>query len=102
MGIAKHILHTLLLGLAQRIDKLERSTHGPKHVVTSVSAVARGGYLHPLPQAPGEKQAINFKSKMALDSRLSSLPGASCDAAADELFPVMQRAYTEDPSHKFV
>ena len=80
------------------------STHGPKHVVASVSAAAGGVLAASAPgQLPrGEKQVINFKSKMALDSRLSSLPGASRDAAADELFIVMQKAYTEDPSHKFV
>lgn len=39
---------------------------------------------------------------MVLDSRLSAFPGTSRDAAADELFLVMQKAYTEDPSQKFV
>ena len=84
--------------------KLECSTHGPKYVVASGSAAAGGVLAASAPgQLPhGEKQVMNFKSKMVLDSRLSSLPGASRDAAADELFIVMQKAYTEDPSHRFV
>ncbi len=57
--------------------------------------------------APGhlprrEKQVVNFKSKVSLESMLSSFPGTSRDAAADDLFLVMQKAYTKDPFRKFV
>ena len=77
---------------------------GPKDVVASISAKA-GGVLEAA--APGqlprnEKQVSYFKSRVSLDARISSLPGTSRDAAADDLFIVMQKAYTEDPSRKLV
>ncbi len=77
---------------------------GPKHVVSLVSADA-GGVLEA--SAPGrlprdEKQVSNFKSRVPSGSRLSSVIGLSRDAAADDLFIVMQKAFTEDPSKKFV
>ena len=58
--------------------------------------------------APGqlprdEKQVTNFKSKMLIRSRVSTFPeGMTRDAAADDLFVIMQKAYTEDPSNRFV
>jgi len=50
----------------------------------------------------GEKQIVNFKAKCSFDSRLSSFPGTSHNASADDLFLIMQKAFTEDPSRKFV
>ena len=84
--------------------KVKCGTQGPKGVVVSLSAAAGGVLAASAPgQLPrGEKQVINFKSKMALDLRMSSFPSTSRDAAADELFLVIQKAYTEDPSRKFV
>lgn len=87
----------------QRI-KDECGKQGPKHVIASLSAEA-GGVLEAA--APGqlprnEKQVSYFKSRASEDARLSSLPCTSRDAAADDLFIVMQKAYTEDPSRKFV
>ena len=76
---------------------------GPKHVISSVSAVV-GGVLGA--SAPGqlprdEKQVTNFKAKETLASRSSTL-SIGRDAAADDLFLVMQKAYSEDPSKRFV
>ena len=77
--------------------KQECST-GPKCVVSTLSA-EMGGILQAL--APGqlprdEKQVTNFRSKQLINSRVSSLPkGLSRDAAADDLFVIMQKAYTE-------
>jgi len=77
---------------------------GPKCVVASLSAAAGGVLEATAPgQLPrGEKQIVNFKAKCSFDSRLSSFPGTSRDAAADDLFLIMQKAFTEDPSRKFV
>jgi len=57
--------------------------------------------------APGqlprkEKQVTNFKAKSVVQSRASRFPQLSLDAAADDLFVVMQQVYTEDTSKKFV
>ena len=79
------------------------TSEGPKHIVSSISH-ALGGIIKA--SAPGllprdEKQVSNFKGKKIIDSR--KLPVAvSRDAAADNLFVVMQQAFTEDPSKKFV
>ena len=78
---------------------------GPKSVVAGLSAEV-GGMLRA--SAPGqlprdEKQVTNFKSKVLINSRISTLPkGVSHDAADDDLFLIMQKAYTEDPSNRFV
>ena len=58
--------------------------------------------------APGqlprdEKQVTNFRSRVSAEHRVSNCPpGVSRDAAADDLFMIMQKAFTEDPSKKFV
>ena len=75
------------------------ANRGPKSVVASLSAVV-GGVLEA--SAPGqllrdEKQVINYKSNVALDSQMSCLPGTSCDVAADDHFMIMQKAFTGDP-----
>ena len=56
--------------------------------------------------APGqlprdERQIINFKTRETHTSRSQSLH-CSKDAAADDLFLVMQKAYSEDPSNRYV
>ena len=84
--------------------KEECVAHGPKSTIADVSAKA-GGVLKA--SAPGqlprnEKQISNFKAKLAVQSRASAFPHLSLDAAADDLFIVMQQAYTEDASKKFV
>ena len=84
--------------------KEECITRGPKSTVAVVSATA-GGVLKA--SAPGqlprnEKQVTNFKAKLVVQSRASRFPHLSLDAAADDLFVVMQQAYTEDTSKKFV
>ena len=50
----------------------------------------------------GEKQISNFKGKEHVNLRILPVVGMSRDAAADNLFVVMQQAFTEDPSKKFV
>lgn len=88
----------------QRI-KEECGGVGPKRVVATLSAEA-GGVIDAT--APGqlprdEKQVTNFRAKVSLDTRLSSLPGTSSrDVAADDLFIIIQKAFTEDPSRKFI
>ena len=77
---------------------------GPKSVVASLSAEV-GGVLEAI--APGqlprdEKQITNYKARVTLEQRQSCLPGTSRDAAADDLFMIMHKCYTEDPSKKFV
>ena len=78
---------------------------GPKSVVATLSARV-GGVLQAC--APGqlprdEKQITNFRSRVSTEQRLSNCPpGISCDIAADNLFIIMQKAFTEDPSKKFV
>ena len=68
---------------------------------SSLSADA-GGVLKAA--APGqlpqnEKQVSYYKAKA---SKCGSLPGTSQDAAADNLFVLMQKAYTDDAGSKFV
>ena len=77
---------------------------GPKHIVSSISN-ATGGIIKA--SAPGklprdEKQVSNFKGKELDNSRILPVSGMSRDAAADNLFVVMQQAFTEDPSKKFI
>lgn len=79
-------------------------TAGPKHVVSRVSNSA-GGVLKAI--TPGqlprdEKQVSNFRSRALTSARLSLVPGVHRDAAADDLFVVMQKAFTEDPYRKFI
>ena len=76
---------------------------GPKQVAALISAIA-GGILGAT--APGqlprdEKQITNFKAREVISSRLCTSNVAK-DAAADDLFLVMQKAYSEDPSNRFV
>ena len=53
---------------------------------------------HQLPR--DEKQVTNFRSR---EHRASNCPpGVSRDVAADDLFIIMQKAFTEDPTKKFV
>ena len=65
-----------------------------------------GGVLQA--SAPGklprdEKQITNYKSRVLAEQRVSSCPhGTTRDVAADDLFMIMQKAFTEDPSKKFV
>ena len=66
---------------------------------------ATGGIIKA--SAPGtlprdEKQISNFKGKERVNSRILPVVGMSRDAAADNLFVVMQQAFTGDPSKKFV
>ena len=80
------------------------TSEGPKHIVSSVSN-ASGGIVKA--SAPGqlprdEKQISNFKGKTLINSRKLPVGDMSRDAAADNLFVVMQQAFTEDPSKKFV
>ena len=56
------------------------------------------GFWKHLLLARNEKQISNFKAQ----SHASAFPHLSLDAAADDLFIVMQQAYTEDASKKFV
>ena len=79
---------------------------GPESTLSTLSVEA-GGILGA--SAPGllprdEKQASNFKRKLSFQSRLSKVSdsGLSRDAASDELFVVMQQAYSADPSHRFI
>ena len=79
---------------------------GPESTLSSISIEA-GGIIGA--SAPGllprdEKQVSNFKRKLAFQSRISKISGQgiSRDAAADELFVVMQQAYSDDPSHRFI
>lgn len=84
--------------------KEECGTWGPKDVVAALSS-AEGGILEAVApgQLPcGEKQIVNFKAKMSVASKLSSFPGISRNAAADDLFLVMHKTFTEDPTRKFV
>ena len=74
------------------------ATKGPKSVVASLSAeVVEAIAPEQLPR--DEKQITNYKARVSLEQRQSFLPGASRDAAADDLF---MRCYTEDPSKKLV
>lgn len=80
------------------------ATEGPKSVVASLSAEV-GGVLEAI--APGqlprnEKQVTNYRSRVLLEQRHSCIPGTSRDVAADDLFMIMQKCFTEDPSKKFV
>ena len=75
---------------------------GPKQVVALISAIA-GGVLGAT--APGqlprdEKQIKNFKAKEVISSRLCTSNVAK-DAATDDFFLIIQKAYSEDPSNRF-
>lgn len=76
----------------------------PEEYGSSCSEIA-GGVLKV--SAPGqlpwnEKQVTNLKAKLVVQSRASSFPQLSLDAAADDLCVVMQQAYAEDTSKMFV
>jgi len=74
--------------------------NNPKSVVHSVSHTA-GGVINAKPprQLPGdEKQTSNFKNK----EKQINVFGVSKEATAGNLFVVIQQAYSEDPSNKFV
>ena len=84
--------------------KQECLEKGPESTLSTISYEA-GGIVGA--SAPGllprnEKQVSNFKRKLSFHSRISKTAGLSRDAAADELFVVMQQAYSDDPSHRFV
>ena len=73
--------------------------HGPKETVEYLSS-AVGGVVNA--SAPGElprneKQVTNLR-------QLAKVKGHSCGPSGevDELFVVMQRAYSEDPGSKFI
>ena len=60
------------------------ATKGPKSVVASLSAeVVEAIAPGQLPR--DEKQITNYKARVSLEQRQSFLPGASRDAAADDL-----------------
>ena len=109
MEIQREVYLSILPGQAQR-SKYEIKFNvcaidGPKSVIATLSAQV-GGVLQA--SAPGqlprdEKQVTNFRSRVSTEQRLSNCPpGVSRDAAADDLFMIMQKAFTEDPSKKFV
>ena len=91
--------HPTWPSMKQEIAKCELSS--PKHTVATLSANV-GGVLKA--SAPGqlprnEKQVSYFKPKVKRDS----IPGICRDAAADDLFVMMQKAaYTDDSGTKFV
>ncbi len=79
------------------------SWRGPEtrgFLVSAYAGVLEASALGQLPR--DEKQVSNFKSRVPSGSRLSSVIGLSHDAADDGLFIVMQKAFTEDLSKKFV
>lgn len=80
--------------------KEECIAHGPKSTIADVSAKAGGVQkASATGQLPwNEKQISNFNAQ----SHASAFPHLSLDAAADDLFIMMQQAYTEDASKKFV
>jgi len=84
----------------QRI-KEECLVHGPDNVVSSISAEAGGivGATAPGKLPRDAKQVSNFKRKLSFQSRSSKL---ASNAGGDDLFVVMQQAYSDDPSHRFV
>ena len=70
----------------------------PDSTVSSITAEV-GGIVGA--SAPGilprnSKQVVNFKKKVKYSSNCTS------SIADDELFVVMQRAYSDDPAHKFI
>jgi hypothetical protein len=78
--------------------KEQCAEEGPKSIVNSISKEV-GGIINAV--APGqlprnEKQVVNFKKK------LSHSTTTHTDAASDDLFIVMQKAYSDDPLHKFI
>ena len=88
----------------KRMIKGKCTKEGPKSLVGTLSSQA-GGMLEAC--APGqlprnEKQVTNYKSKALISERQSDFPEVSRDAAADDLFLVMQKCYSEDPLQKFV
>ena len=84
----------------QRI-KEECILHGPDNTVSLITA-EQGGILNAsasgmLPR--DAKQVSNFKRKLSFQRTGS---GPHLGAAVDDLFVVMQQAYSDDPAHKFV
>ena len=81
--------------------KEESKTQGPKGTIEKVSTEVRGVLSASEPGEPprNEKQVNNLRQ----NARSSVIvPGTCIDAAADELFTVMQNAQTKDRSHQFV
>ena len=74
-------------------------------MIASLSASV-GGVLQV--SAPGqlprdEKQVTNYKLSASAEQRMSICPpGTSRDVAAADLFMIMQKAFTDDPSRKFM
>ena len=95
----KHPFHPTWPSTLRRV-KDECTSRGPKAVVEVVSGEAGGvvGASAPGQLPRNEKQVSNLKRKAK--STLTS--GQHCDAGADDLFIVMQRAHTQDPSNKFI
>ena len=92
--------HPTWTSTRQRI-KEECILLGPDGTVSHITA-EQGGILKA--SAPGKlprdaKQVSNFKRKLSFQSMASGHP---LGAAADNLFIVMQQAYSDDPSHKFI
>ena len=77
---------------------------GPKKYSSSCFSQSRCGSesICSWPVTSEREQISNFKTKLAVQSHASAFPHLSLDAAADDLFVVMQQAYTEDASKKFV
>ena len=81
------------------MDKMKCLKHGPKETVEHLSS-AVGGVMNA--SAPGElprneKQVTNLRQQ-------AKLKGHTCGPSGevDDLFVVMQRAYSEDPGSKFI
>ena len=78
--------------------KKECISKGPKAVVEQVSSEV-GGVSEPGQLPRNELQVSNQKRK-GKSSEAVTIVGKN--AAADDLFVIMQQAHTQDPSHKFV
>lgn len=79
--------------------KEECIEHGPKatveHLSTEVGGVTGASAPGELPR--NEKQVTNLKKQVKLKGQVCGPSGE-----VDELFVIMQRAYTEDPRSKFI
>ena len=79
--------------------KKECAQLGPKAVIQQVSEEVGGvcGASAPGELPRNEKQVTNTRKRMKL-----SIGGQGPSGEVDELFVVMQRAYSEDPQSKFI
>ena len=98
-------LHSILHGqvLNNVHIKEECLVEGPKAIVSSISDKFGGiiGATGPGELPRNEKQISNFKRKISFESRSSKLP-TQHNSSVDDLFTVMQQAYSDDPLHRFV